>query len=57
MAETDEHKHNCEECPMRKRAEAKPKSLIGRVWHWHTNWCPGWKSYQEYLAQQDASSS
>ena len=57
MAETDEHKHNCEECPMRKRAEAKPQSLIGRVWHWHTNWCPGWKSYQEYLAQQDASSS
>ena len=31
MAETGEQKHNCEECPMRKRAEAKPKSLIGRV--------------------------
>jgi hypothetical protein len=22
-----------------------------------TKWCPGWKSYQEYLAQQEASSS
>jgi hypothetical protein len=57
MAETGDQKHNCEECPMRKRAEAKPKSLISRVWHWHTNWCPGWKSYQEYLAQQESSSS
>jgi hypothetical protein len=57
MADTGEQKHNCEECPMRKRAEAKPKSLISRVWHWHTNWCPGWKSYQEYLAQQESSSS
>ena len=57
MAETGEQKHNCEECPMRKRAEAKPKSLISRIWHWHTNWCPGWKSYQEHLAQQESSSS
>jgi hypothetical protein len=57
MSEPGEQKHNCEECPMRKRAETKPKSLIGRLWRWHTNWCPGWKSYQEYLAQQEASSS
>ena len=57
MADTGEQKHNCEECPMRKRADANPKSLIGRFWHWHTKWCPGWKSYQEYLAQQEASSS
>ena len=57
MTDIGEQKHNCEECPMRQRAEAKPKSLMGRLWHWHTKWCPGWKSYQEYLAQQEASSS
>jgi len=57
MAETGEVKHNCEECALRKRAETKPKSFIGRFWHWHITWCPGWKSYQEFLAQQEASSS
>jgi len=42
----------CETCFLRKKAEAKPKSLLGRIWYWHTTWCPGWKSYQEYLAGQ-----
>ena len=45
---------SCENCPIRAKAEAKPKSLIGRFWHWHIKWCPGWKTYQEYLAQQGA---
>lgn len=22
-----------------------PKSLLGRFWHWHINFCPGWKGY------------
>jgi hypothetical protein len=42
----------CETCPMRKKAEANPKSFMARLWRWHTNWCPGWKEYQAYLAQQ-----
>jgi hypothetical protein len=41
---------NCENCPMRKKAEANPKSLLARIWKWHTTWCPGWKAYQESLA-------
>ena len=45
---------NCDNCPMRKKAEVKPRSLIGIFWHWHIKWCPGWKLYQEYLAQQKA---
>ena len=42
----------CETCPMRKKAEANPKSFMARLWHWHTGWCPGWKAYQAHLAQQ-----
>ncbi len=42
----------CENCPMRKRAEAKPNSWIARLWRWHTGWCPGWKAYQAHLAEQ-----
>jgi hypothetical protein len=44
----------CATCPMRKRAEEKPRSLISRLWRWHTGWCPGWKAYQKELAAQKA---
>ncbi|GAB4444830.1 MAG: hypothetical protein Kow00120_14660 [Anaerolineae bacterium] len=40
----------CETCPMRKRAAENPKSLIARIWRWHTGWCPGWKAYKAELA-------
>jgi hypothetical protein len=43
----------CATCPMRLKAEEKPKSLLARFWRWHTTWCPGWKAYQEYLTQQE----
>jgi len=36
---------NCHACPLRQRAENKPRSLMARLWRWHTAWCPGWKSY------------
>ncbi len=42
----------CETCPTRKKAEANPKSFMARLWRWHTGWCPGWKAYQKYLAEQ-----
>ncbi len=50
-------KHKCEDCGMRKKAEANPKSLIGRFWYWHTKWCPGWKSYQKFLEENKQSVS
>lgn len=43
---------SCASCPMRMKAEANPKSLMARLWRWHTGWCPGWKAYQVYLAEQ-----
>ena len=36
---------NCHTCGFRARAEQKPRSLIARLWRWHTGWCPGWKAY------------
>jgi hypothetical protein len=48
-------KYPCENCPMRRKAEANPKTLFARLWHWHTGWCPGWKAYQAHLASQAKS--
>ena len=42
----------CETCGMRMRAEKNPKSIISKIWRWHTKWCPGWKAYQKELAQK-----
>lgn len=54
MAETVKAEHKCADCAFRRRAEAKPKSLIARLWRWHTRWCPGWKAYQASLAQPES---
>lgn len=40
---------NCQTCSWRARAEKKPRSLIARLWRWHTKWCPGWKAYAKEL--------
>jgi hypothetical protein len=42
-------KHQCEECKLRAKHDKYPKSLIGRFWRWHINFCPGWKSYMKSL--------
>ena len=49
--------HPCARCGLRSRAEAKPDSIMARLWRWHTTWCPGWKSYQNLLAKQQEISS
>ncbi|CAG0993502.1 hypothetical protein ANAEL_02442 [Anaerolineales bacterium] len=51
MTTNSEKTFPCETCPMRKKAEANPKSFLSRLWKWHTGWCPGWKAYQAHLAQ------
>lgn len=35
----------CAECPLRLRYDRSPRSLVGRLWRWHINFCPGWKGY------------
>lgn len=51
MSEDQESEVRCATCPMRLRAEAKPRSLLARIWRWHTGWCPGWEAYQLALAE------
>jgi hypothetical protein len=44
----------CATCAARLKADQNPKSFMARLWRWHTTWCPGWKAYQKYLAEQKA---
>lgn len=36
---------NCANCGLRAKYDQNPKSLMGRFWRWHINFCPGWKAY------------
>ena len=39
----------CESCAFRAKYDRNPKSLLGRLWRWHTSWCPGWRGYMRSL--------
>ncbi|MCP3952461.1 MAG: hypothetical protein GY697_09645 [Desulfobacterales bacterium] len=41
--------HKCEKCAFRGKYDRNPKSVLGRIWRWHTGWCPGWKAYMQSL--------
>ena len=43
---------SCEQCRLRRKYDRNPKSLLGRLWKWHTRWCPGWKSYLKSLPDE-----
>ena len=34
----------CENCKFRASYDKNPKSLKGRFWRWHINFCPGLKA-------------
>ena len=40
---------NCENCAFRAKYDNNPKSILGRFWRWHANWCPGWKQHMNSL--------
>lgn len=40
---------SCDTCKFRKVAENSPSSFLGRLWIWHTAFCPGWKKYVKTL--------
>ena len=44
--------NNCEKCKFRAKYDKKPKSILGRLWRWHTGWCPGWKKYMLSLPDE-----
>jgi hypothetical protein len=41
----------CANCSFRAKYDRNPKSLLGRLWRWHINWCPGWKGYMKSLPE------
>ena len=45
-------KYKCEDCSIRVKYDKNPKSLIGRFWKWHINFCHGWKKYISSLNEE-----
>jgi len=45
--------HQCENCKLRANYDKNPKSLLGRLWRWHINLCPGWKAYFNSLSDSE----
>jgi len=41
--------NSCDNCAMRAKYDANPRSFIGRFWRWHIKFCPGWKKYMKSL--------
>ena len=44
---------NCANCGFRAKYDDNPKSLLGRIWRWHINFCPGWKGYFTALPAEE----
>jgi len=42
----------CETCKMRARYDKNPRSILGRIWKWHIEWCPGWKNHIKSLSDE-----
>jgi hypothetical protein len=46
-------RHNCENCKFRAKYDNTPGSLLGKLWRWHINWCPGWSRYYKSLPEPE----
>ncbi len=44
-SDTQRPRMSCDKCKFRPIAEKSPGSFLGRLWIWHTSFCPGWKRY------------
>ena len=42
----------CAACPWRAKFDARPRSLLGRLWRWHATICPGWRAYMRSLPEE-----
>ena len=45
----------CEKCQFRAKYDRNPRSILGRLWKWHTGWCPGWRGYLKSLPEEERS--
>ncbi len=55
MAKEKNKPRSCADCPMRKKTEENPASILSKIWRWHTGWRPGWRAYQASLAEEGKS--
>jgi hypothetical protein len=46
-------KPSCEECAFRGKYDANQKSILGRIWRFHINFCPGWKKYMTMMPAEE----
>jgi len=53
MIEGEMTESNCERCKFKAKYDYNPTSILGRLWRWHTGWCPGWKKYIKSLPKSD----
>ena len=44
---------NCDRCPFRAKYDRNSRSILGRVWRWHANWCPGWKAHMKKMPEEE----
>ena len=44
---------SCANCAWRAKYDNNQKSILGRLWRWHINFCPGWKNYFTTLPQDE----
>ena len=38
--------HRCAECPIRRMAIKRPRSIFARLHAWHRTWWPAWKAHE-----------
>ena len=50
---TTSNEKPCANCKIRAKYDKAPKSLAGRFWRWHINFCPGWKGFMESLSEEE----
>ena len=43
----------CANCKFRAHYDKDPKSIIGRIWRFHINFCPDWKAYLKVLSDEE----
>ncbi len=43
----------CATCTWRRKYDGKPRSILGRLWRFHANFCPGWRQYMHSLPEEE----
>ena len=38
--------HRCADCPIRRMAIKRPRSIFARLHAWHKTWWPAWKAQE-----------